>query len=60
MGSVDGWEVDSVASFMSRMEFLEEPVEEVAVAQTVLEFRDLLDGDCHFLKMLGFQAIAFP
>lgn len=60
MRSVDGWEVDSVASLVSRVQLLEEPVEEVAVAQTALEFRDLLDRDGHFLRMLGFQGVAFP
>lgn len=60
MRGVDGWEVDCVASLMSHVQLLEEPVEEVAVAQTVLEFRDLLDRDGHFLRMLAFQGVAFP
>ena len=60
MRNVDGWEVDCEASLVSELQFVEEPVEEVFVAEAPLEFRDLLSRDAHFLRVLVFEGIAFP
>lgn len=37
---------------LDEVQLVEEPVEEVAVAEGAVELRDLLNRDCHFLRVL--------